>query len=112
MSLGQEQEAFSRDFVVLLTYAMSKGYGVRIGEVQRPTEMQRLYFDSGRSHTMHSQHLKKLAGDVFFTEAGEILTGPKLKELGDYWESLNPEKNSWGGNWESFRDEPHFERKD
>lgn len=110
MTLGQEQELFARHFVDLLRLAMSKGYGCRLGEVQRPVEMQEIYVKTGRSKTMNSNHLRKCAGDVFFTENGVILTGPKLKVLGDFWESLDP-KNSWGGNWKSFKDEPHFERR-
>jgi hypothetical protein len=30
--------------------------------------------------------------------------------VGDHWESLDP-KNSRGGNWKSFKDLPHFERR-
>ncbi len=43
MTLGQEQEAFSRDLVSLISYAHSRDCGVRIGEVERTVEQQRLY---------------------------------------------------------------------
>jgi hypothetical protein len=33
-----------------------------------------------------------------------------LKPVGEFWESLDT-KNSWGGNWNSFKDVPHFERR-
>jgi peptidoglycan L-alanyl-D-glutamate endopeptidase CwlK len=106
MSLGAEQESFTRDLVKLLTKAFELGYEVRMGEVQRPVEMQELYVRTGRSKTMNSQHLKKLAADLHFTKDGTLCYP---QELGDYWESLS-KVNRWGGNWKSFKDAPHFER--
>ena len=107
MSLGQEQEEFSRDLVSLISYAHSKGYRVRIGEVERTVEQRKIYVRTGRSKTMNSNHLRKCAADLHFTLDG-VLCYPQ--ELGDYWEAMNP-KNSWGGNWNSFKDKPHFERR-
>ena len=106
MSLGQEQEAFSHDLVRLLLKAFELGYEVRMGEVQRPIEMQQLYIKTGRSKTMNSMHLKKCAADLHFTKDGTLCYP---QELGEYWESFNP-KNQWGGNWNSFKDYPHFQR--
>ena len=106
MTLGEHQEKFSRHLAKLLQRAWELGYEVRMGEVQRPIEMQELYVKTGRSKTMNSQHLKKCAADLHFTKAG-VLCYPK--ELGDFWESLDP-LNQWGGNWKSFKDQPHFER--
>ena len=51
-------------------------------------------------------HLKKCAADLHFTKDGELCYP---QDLGDFWESLN-EKNQWGGNWNSFKDKPHFQR--
>lgn len=107
MTLGMEQEAFTSDLVKLIQYAISKGYTVRLGEVERPVEMQKIYVQTGRSKTMNSMHIKKCAADMHFFKDG-VLCYPQ--ELGDYWENLNP-KNRWGGNWNSFKDLPHFERK-
>lgn len=107
MSLGQEQEAFSRDLASLLQYAFSKGYEVRMGEVERTVEQQKIYVQTGRSKTMNSNHLRRCAADLHFTRNGELCYP---QEIGDYWESLNT-KNSWGGNWNSFKDKPHFERR-
>lgn len=107
MSLGAEQEIFTRDLVRLLSQAFALGYEVRLGEVQRTTEQQELYVRTGRSKTMNSQHIKKLAADMHFFDSKGTLCYPQ--ELGDYWESLSKE-NRWGGNWKSFKDQPHFER--
>ena len=106
MTLGQHQQAFARDLVSLLAFAFGLGYEVRIGELQRPVEMQELYVKTGRSKTMNSMHLKKCAIDAHFFRDG-VLCYPK--EIGDYWESLNP-LNQWGGNWKSFKDDPQMER--
>lgn len=107
MTLGEHQEAFARDFVKLLAYAISLGYGVRLGEVMRPVEMQAIYYKTGRSKTMDSRHLKKCAGDAHFTMHGKICYP---EELGRYWEGLDP-LNSAGMFWKSFKDCPHFERR-
>ena len=106
MTLGQHQEKFSRHLMKLLNRAWELGYEVRMGEVQRPIEMQELYVKTGRSKTMESMHIKKCAADLHFTKEG-VLCYPQ--ELGDFWESLDP-INQWGGNWKSFKDQPHFQR--
>ena len=106
MNLGAEQEAFSHDLVTLMQKAWQLGYEIRIGEVERTIEQQKLYIQSGRSTAMDSMHLKKCAADLHFTLGGELCYP---QELGSFWESLNP-KNRWGGNWKSFKDKPHFQR--
>jgi hypothetical protein len=106
MTLGEHQQHFARDLVLLLSHAHSLGYEVRIGEVERPVEMQQIYVRTGRSKTMNSIHIKKCAADLHFFKDGKLCYPD---ELGEYWESLNP-LNSWGGNWNSFKDKPHFQR--
>lgn len=118
MSLRTEQELFLLDFIQLIQYAYSIGFTVTSGELLRPVEMQEIYVKTGRSKTMNSQHLKKLAGDLnFFKDGAYICSVEGLKELGKYWESLSP-KNRWGGNFDkdwdkedNFKDAPHFERR-
>lgn len=107
MTLGEHQQAFSRDLHKLLGKAFELGYEIRIGEVERTIEQQKIYVQTGRSKTMNSNHLKKCAADLHFVKGGELCYP---QELGDYWETLNP-INSWGGNWKSFKDKPHFERR-
>jgi hypothetical protein len=106
MTLGEHQEAFTEDMLKLLLQALNLGYKIRMGEVQRPVEMQELYVKTGRSKTMNSLHLKKCAADIHFIKDGKVCYP---KELGDYWESLS-KLTQWGGNWKSFKDAPHFER--
>ena len=118
MSLGQEQETFARQAVQLITKAWQLGYMVRLGEVQRPIEMQQIYVNAGRSKTMDSQHIKKLAIDLVLLRDGLVCTAAQIKPLGDWWQALDV-KNRWGGSWRglveskksSFVDAPHFERQ-
>lgn len=111
MSLRIEQERFLLDFCKLIQFATEKGFTVTAGELFRPVEMQAVYVKTGRSKTMNSLHMRRLAGDLNFFLDGKYVTDKNiLQEIGDYWESLSPQ-NSWGGNWTSFKDIPHFERR-
>ena len=116
MGLVREQDAFRRDLMNLWTFAENLGFLVTIGEVERTREQQQIYLDTGRSKTKNSYHLKRLAADLFFYREDPdgrtdwIKNKAALQMLGDYWESLDP-KNAWGGNWTSFQDCPHFERR-
>lgn len=107
MTLGQNQEAFACDVAKLLAFAIGQGYGIRIGEAERTADQQKIYVQTGRSKTMNSNHLKRCAIDLHFTKDG-VLCYPE--EVGRYWESLGP-ANSAGMFWKSFKDSPHFERR-
>lgn len=117
MTLGQHQEIFAKHVCLLLAKAWELGYAVRLGEMLRPIEMQKIYVEQGRSKTMNSMHLKKCAIDLILLLDNAICTRQEIKPLGDYWESLDP-LNRWGGSWRgliesrksSFVDAPHFER--
>jgi hypothetical protein len=106
MTLGEEQEAFFEDLLRLGAKALKLGYKIRGGELQRTLEQQEIYVKTKRSKTLNSRHIDKCAIDLHFTKDGKLCYP---QELGDFWESLNP-KNKWGGNWKSFKDQPHFER--
>ena len=118
MTLGLEQEAFVSDLLKLIQVIWNAGCTVRIGEVQRPIEMQEIYVRTKRSKTMNSMHLKKCAADLTLLKNGVILNRAETKVFGDFWESLN-KANRWGGNWRGlvdsgksdFVDVPHFERQ-
>lgn len=117
MTLGENQEIFAKHVVQLIQKAWELGYSVRLGEVQRPIEMQEIYVKTGRSKTMDSQHIKKLAIDLVLLIDGKICTHEQIKPLGNWWQELDP-ANRWGGSWRglieakksSFVDAPHFER--
>lgn len=119
MTLGENQELFAKHFVLLLQEAWKQGFGVRIGEVQRTPEQQRLYLQKGLTKTLDSQHLKKLAADIFPVINDRLATYEELKPLGYYWQELDV-KNRWGGSWQGlvesgkskFIDAFHFERQE
>lgn len=110
MSLRKEQSEFVKDVSLLIDFAFDNGIELTFGEAVRTKEQQKIYVDTGRSKTMQSNHLKRLAIDFNFFIKGELIYNKKvLQPLGDYWETLN-DKNRWGGNFKSFTDCPHFER--
>jgi hypothetical protein len=110
MSLSDEQAAFLLDACKLVQYATEQGFKVTGGELFRTAEQQAIYVQTGRSKTLNSNHLKRLAIDLnFFLDEKIIWDKSILAPMGAYWENLNP-KNRWGGNFKSLVDCPHFER--
>lgn len=129
LTLSEKQRIFTCNLAKLIKFAFANGYELAFGEVQRPEEMQKIYYESGRSKTMDSRHLKKLAADFTIWKNGKMLFAPGITEqeyhadiiaarqLGDLWILLHHD-NVWGGDWnrnhiddETFRDPYHFEMK-
>jgi hypothetical protein len=111
MSLREEQSKFAVDILKLLSWALEHGYEFTFGEAFRTAEQQEIYVRTGRSKTMDSKHLKRLAFDIFFFKDGRLLASKEeVQPIGNAWESMCA-ANSWGGNWKSFKDVPHFERR-
>lgn len=111
MSLVLEQAKFLLDAAKLIQKATELGFVVTGGELYRTAEQQALYVKAGRSQTMKSNHLRRCAIDLnFFRDGALTYDRELLRPLGAYWEALDP-KNTWGGNWNSFKDVPHFERR-
>jgi len=109
MSMVQEQAAFLLDACKLIAKATELGFTVTGGELYRTAEQQQIYVKTGRSKTMQSNHLRRLAIDLNFFKDGKLVYDVKtLAPVGEYWESLHP-KNQWGGKWR-FVDVPHFQR--
>jgi len=109
MSLRKEQSEFAKDIVQLLIFIHQQGFEISFGETFRTKYQQAEYIRTGRSKTMRSKHLKKLAMDLNFFKDGKIVySKERLQVIGDYWESLDT-LNKWGGNWK-FKDVPHFQR--
>lgn len=116
----KEQQAFLLDYCKLIEFVTNElGWICTAGELLRPIEMQEIYVKTGRSKTMDSQHIKKLAGDlnVFYPDGKIVSSYEDWSKLGHFWESLSPQ-NRWGGNFDKdwtkkdkFVDCPHFERR-
>lgn len=126
MSLSDRQKIFTRNIGKLIEFAYANGFELTFGEVYRTLEQQKIYFNSGRSKTMKSRHLDRLAVDFNIFKDGEMLfSGLKkyefeyeiAKPLGAFWEQLNS-LNVWGSDWDrnfatidKFHDPYHFEMK-
>jgi len=109
MSLSSKQMVFSKNVAKLIIYAEIIGVGLTFGEAYRTEYQEKEYVRTGKSHTMKSNHLRRLAVDFnFFINDKILYEHPLITKLGKYWESLN-ELNRWGGFWTSFKDRAHFE---
>jgi len=115
MTLSQKQRIFTRNVAALIAYAYDMGLEPTFGEAFRTHEQQLLYVQSGKSRTMNSNHLRRLAVDFnFFKDGNLTYRWEDIKPLGDHWESLHAD-NRWGGDWnkndikDGFIDTPHFE---
>lgn len=108
MSLIEKQWQFLQDVAALINRAEYLGITLTGGELYRTKEQQELHVKAGRSKTMNSKHLERLAVDFnFFVDGKLTYDHPKLADLGHFWESLHP-GNQWGGFWQ-FKDTPHFQ---
>jgi len=66
MSLNKEQATFIQHIAELIRKAPELGLMLTGGELFRTPEQQALHIKNGRSKTMNSQHLKRLAIDLNF----------------------------------------------
>ena len=112
MKLSEKQQIFTKNVASLIVYADLIGIGLTFGHAYRDLETQKRLVKEGKSKTLNSYHLKRLAIDFnFFINGKLVYDKHKLAELGTFWEGLHP-KNRWGGNFKSFLDTPHFEMRD
>lgn len=110
MSLSDEQAAFLLDACKLIQYATERGWKVTGGELFRTLAQQEIYLKEGKTKTLQSNHMRRLAIDLNFLKNGQpVWDKAQLADIGAYWESLN-KLNRWGGNFKSLPDVPHFER--
>lgn len=94
-------------------------YDFVITEGLRSKETQAKYVKEGKSKTMNSKHLKQADGyshalDIAVYDEWDMITW-----VPDYYEAVNDivqiiademnVKITWGGNWRSFKDCPHFQ---
>lgn len=107
--LLNSQQLFTRNIAKLIEYCYAGGFEITMGEAWRTEYQQQEYMRTGRSNTMNSQHLKRLAIDFNFFKNDVLVTdGKVLYDIGKYWESLHP-NNRYGGFWRTIKDFPHFE---
>jgi peptidoglycan L-alanyl-D-glutamate endopeptidase CwlK len=84
-----------------------------ITEGLRTRERQKALFDAGKSQTMNSRHLSGKAVDIAVIREGEVTWDFKYYQLvADHIKKVAKELEIelvWGGDWQSFKDGPHFE---
>lgn len=88
-------------------------YDFGITEGLRTIEKQKEYVRTGKSQTMNSYHLKGKAVDIVVYKDREVTW--KLdyyKEIADIVKEIAKEKGlkiTWGGDWKTLVDGPHFQ---
>jgi len=84
-----------------------------ITEGLRTRERQQSLFDAGKSQTMNSRHLTGKAVDIAVFKDDEVTWDFKYYQLvADHIKKVAKELKIdlvWGGDWQSFKDGPHFE---
>lgn len=96
MSLVQKQDEFAGMVALLIQQARSLGYQVSLGEAWRTPEQATANAVTGKG-TRDSLHISRLAIDLNLFRNGVYLqaTGDH-RELGEWWENLDP-RCRWGG---------------
>jgi len=84
-----------------------------ITEGLRTKERQKVLFDTGKSQTMNSRHITGKAVDIAVIREGEVTWDFKYYQLvAEHIKKVAKELGIdivWGGDWQSFKDGPHFE---
>lgn len=116
MKLSEKQQLFTWHIGQLIMFANARDMKLTFGHAWRSLEEQKRLKSEGKSQTLKSKHLDRLAVDFnLFINGRLIWDWHKWKVLGDYWEDLNPGVNRWGGDFNGddiengFIDSPHFE---
>jgi hypothetical protein len=114
MKLSEKQQIFTYNIACLIHHAFDvHNIKLTFGHAWRSLEEQKRLKAEGKSQTLNSRHLDRLAVDFnFFVDGKLTYDFDKIKPLGDYWESLH-DKNRWGGDFngndkkDGFVDVPH-----
>ena len=97
MTLGDKQRKFTLYISMLIQFAYENGYELTFGDAFRDSRCP-----YGHPESLHK---KRLAVDFNLFKDGEWLQKTEdHKELGEYWESLDP-RCKWGGR---FSDGNHY----
>lgn len=92
---------------------MTEGVGFIVTEGLRSPARQKELFEAGATRTMNSRHLTGHAVDLAVTVWGDVRWDwPLYKKLADIVKAAASDlgvKITWGGDWRTFKDGPHFE---
>jgi hypothetical protein len=99
LTLREAQSIFLQNVAKLILWAFDNGYELTGGELQRTEEQQEVYVLEGKSKTMDSDHLKRLAIDLNLFIDGVYKTDREsYKPLADFWKGLHS-NNVAGYDW-------------
>ena len=111
-SLSEKQILFALNVGRLIRYAHILKIPVKITCLYRTPEQQKYLYETGRSKTLNSEHLRGLACDLAIIKDGQVIWSKEAFEpLGRYWK--DELKGIWGGeDFKGFHDCPHFQWKE
>ena len=108
--LGDKQRKFSLMAAKLIVKAYELGYEITLGDAYRSPRVFGMMGEFKGYGSRNSNHKQRLAIDLNLFKDGEYLSSSEdHRELGEYWESLDPDC-SWGGNF-SAPDGNHYSMK-
>lgn len=88
-------------------------YDFKITEGIRTLKRQQELFRLGKSKTLNSYHLKGKAVDIVVIINGKVIWDHKYyKEVAEHIKKIGSDlghKITWGGDWKTFQDSPHFQ---
>jgi len=91
-------------------------YDFVLTEGLRTVERQKFLVKTGKSTTMNSKHIKGKAFDIAILVNGKITWEYKYyKAFADEFKKMAKFLNfnvTWGGDWKTFIDAPHFQLND
>ena len=109
-TLSSKQIKFALNVSRLIRYAHILKIPVKITCLYRTPKQQKYLYDTGKSKTLNSYHLKGLAIDLAIIRGGKaIWSRESFEPLGRYW--ADEIRGVWGGDWK-FKDCPHFQYKE
>jgi peptidoglycan L-alanyl-D-glutamate endopeptidase CwlK len=102
------------DLVKVIEEAIKESpFDFSISEGLRTKERQKELFDAGKSQTMNSRHITGKAIDIAVLLEGKVTWDFKhYQTVADHIKKVAKELEIelvWGGDWQSFKDGPHFE---
>jgi peptidoglycan L-alanyl-D-glutamate endopeptidase CwlK len=112
-SLAKLKGVNSALVLIMQTALQDSPFDFIITEGVRSLETQTILFNTGKSRTMNSRHLNGRAVDIAVLVDGKVTWDFKYyKEVAAHIKAVAQKLNisiTWGGDWKSFLDGPHFE---
>ena len=113
MSL-EKMNGVNSKLVILMKEAIKNSpYDFKITEGLRTVERQKELVKTGKSKTMNSYHLKGKAVDIAVLIDNKVTWDFKYyKEVADCVKEVAKKLGyviTWGGDWKTFKDGPHFQ---